>query len=204
MEYKILIYSMLFLMFAIPFISAENQTETSYENSTEINDSIINIEESLENYSLNLIIITPSGNINSLTPTIEISTDDNVESCWYNITTATNTNTEVITFREIDNCESQVIPSGGLTYSIKYILNVLIQDSLGNTNISSSEFTTPEPDKSGIKIVNENHNENNNNQNVKIVNEEDNDNNIEIDNTNKQEGGIFELIKNFIAWLKSL
>ena len=93
----------------------------------------------------NLTIVAPSGIVTSLTPQILINASDIVGlgTCWYNVTTLTDTSSEIISFRQISNCTDDVIPSGQLANSVNYVMFGFVNDSAGNTNVTNSTFTTP-------------------------------------------------------------
>ena len=142
---KKLLFLLISILIVLQLIIAQ---ENISENQTDTNISLNNITETnvSDNQPPTLIISSPSGKIDSLTPEISISVNDserNLESCWYNVLRASNAVQE-INFRRISDCKKEIIPEGFLQNNLNYIINVSANDTYGNIVSLTSSFTTPE------------------------------------------------------------
>ncbi|MEK6823882.1 MAG: hypothetical protein AABY06_02495 [Nanoarchaeota archaeon] len=184
---QILILLISFVILSQLIVAQENISE----NQTEINASLNNFTKInvSDNQPPTLIINFPYGNIDSLTPEISISVNDsegNLEKCWYDVKRASNGNIE-ISFGWISDCQKETIPEGFLQNNLKYIINVSVNDTYGNTFSSTASFITPQ-----IKIPNT--------PNTIITNI----NNTNITNQSNTENKFFQLFINIKIWFKNL
>lgn len=200
---RIFIFILFILIFSFQLIIAENVTEV--QNLTSINISNITTNKSEINLTIldtqppNLIINSPSGNVSSLSPEINIIVNDtNIGTCWYKITDQFKK--EVIPLTQITNCQNQNIPMGSLSNSIKYIFYVLANDSTGNTNSSHSEFMTPNlQNTTPVTQINVNTtNSNTLNQNITVNSESNTNFNFDL---SKFISDFFNAIGNFFSKL---
>lgn len=187
-----LLICLLFLVSFAQLVYAQN--ETANETNIGINETNIQDEGNFSDTESPIITIkSPKEKVETLTPLIKISVEEeNLDSCWYNITRSVSGVVE-IPMTEIENCEEEEIPEGVLTYSLKFNLNIFVNDTFGNSAMEFIEFTTPEPTKQEITEIN---NVNNNNNNI------NNSVNIDNENTNNFDlgewiGGIFKSIGDF-------
>ena len=170
----ILLFSILLLGSLISIASAENETinESMNETIEEINESLVDESNITDTESPTLLIISPKGLVDSLTPKIEIEVEDeNLDSCWYNISQYTNRVTMVFPTRII-NCKSIDFGDKALGYEVKYQITVFANDTFGNIASVTVEFETPEiPSPEVNQITIETTNQNNN---TVVVNTSDN------------------------------
>lgn len=116
-----------------------NYSKKSYFTNDYTNPTITNITQ-------------PNGTYTTTTIPVNITVGDDVslDSCWYNVTTQADTNTEIVTFREITNCNTTTIPS---VPNNDYFFYLFINDSAGNINRSTSsyvrDYTPPAQPPSG-------------------------------------------------------
>ncbi len=137
-----------------------NQTNSSFVNSSGgINKFLVNLSDgsyiwnvfcsntynsfALNNYTLNIDSVSPSLSLIEPTGTktsrteIPLSfsvSDNNLQSCWYNVYRGVNIEIQNTTI----NCSAQT--SFDVTLDADFVLNLYVNDSAGNQNSASSSF----------------------------------------------------------------
>lgn len=91
----------------------------------------------IDNTYPNLTINEPSGTIGNKTVTINITTADEREAdtCWFNISRGASTE---VGNTQIENCHNS---TATVSSDADYVLWVFVNDTVGNTNVTSSAFT---------------------------------------------------------------